>query len=112
MGEEKRSLEPMSDEALVAMKEEAYDFLRAGGSLSWREWESLEDGAKAAFLSAGEKLNIERAVIVGSASQGPLQAALILSHVDGGDLLCQVALDQIDARLGKMVNHEGTVYRP
>lgn len=74
-------------------------FARGGGTVPWTLWSSLGTDTKAAFVAAFEKVRAEEAAAIGIASQGPRQAAQVMSVSDGGDLDCRLALDEYAGRL-------------
>jgi hypothetical protein len=47
---------------------EAKAFLRAGGTLSRGDWETMEEDERAAHVEAGRELALENAVLIGLAS--------------------------------------------
>ena len=68
-------------------------FARAGGIITWDLWSRLGPNTKAGLVAAFERVRAEDAAAVGMASQGPRQAARVLSASDGGDLDCELCLD-------------------
>ncbi len=69
-------------------------FARGGGTVPWNLWKSLGADTRAAFVAAFEKVRAEDAAAIGMASQGPRQAAQVMSVSDGGDLSCRLSLDE------------------
>lgn len=69
-------------------------FARGGGVITWDVWRRLTPDTKAALVAAFERVRAEDAASIGMASQGPRQAARILSASDDGDLECSLCLDE------------------
>lgn len=67
----------------VARYQVALAFLQCG-RFSWAEWSRMGAADRAAATLAGEHLARVRAVMVGNASAGTVEAASILQPVDGG----------------------------
>lgn len=76
-------------------------FARGGGIITWDLWRRLRSDTKAALVAAFERVRAEDAAAHGMASQGKRQAARILSPSDGGDLECEVCLDEFVVQLGQ-----------
>ena len=68
-------------------------FARGGGTITWNVWKRLRSDTKAGLVAAFERVRAEDAALIGIASQGPRQAARVLSPSDGGDLDCELCLD-------------------
>jgi hypothetical protein len=79
-------------------------FLRAGGVLSWNDWERMSAETRAAFVAAGDRLRSEKAGLAGLAAQSPQAAAGILSASDGGDLSARLAISAACDRLAEKVD--------
>lgn len=76
-------------------------FARGGGVITWDVWRCLRSDTKAGLVAAFERVRAEDASAVGIASQGPRQAARVLSASDGGDLDCELCLDEFVETLAK-----------
>lgn len=59
-------------------------FLQAGGTLTLSDWAGLDDTERAAFVSAGKRREVDRALRYGNAARGNLDALRVLAEVDGG----------------------------
>lgn len=89
----------LDDDAYSILVESLRHFLKAGGVVTWDLWRSVTNQTRAALMHAGELVESERAAKYGIASQGQMEAAIVLQEVDGGDLRTQVALDMIAGEL-------------
>lgn len=69
-------------------------FARAGGIITWDLWRRLGSGTKAALVASFERVRAEDAASIGMASQGPRQAARVLSLSDDGELDCELCLNE------------------
>ncbi len=76
-------------------------FARGGGFVSWDLWRRLKADTRAGLVAAFERVRAEDAASIGIASQGPRQAARVLSASDGGDLDCELCLDDFVEKLAK-----------
>ena len=72
---------------------EAYDFLRAGGSLSLSDWLALSDQSAAALVAAGNRIRVEQALRSGLAARSREGAAAVSSEVDGGRAMDVVSVE-------------------
>lgn len=88
----------IGDETRAVLSESAEAFLRAGGVLSFSDWEAFSQETRAAFVDANERVWAERAFMIGVASQGVDGAATIIEKVDGGDTRIRLALDRAVVR--------------
>ena len=79
----------------------AEQFLRSGGVLSLQDWALLGDDSRAAFVVAGERLSIERAVVASIAGLSPESALAMSSALDGGDLQQQTACELIVQKMAQ-----------
>lgn len=77
----------------------AEEFLRAGGVLSWGEWKQLGDASRRAFIKARQRVETERATMLGLAISGPDAALRLYSAVDGGRAAIQKLLADEVVRL-------------
>ena len=75
-------------------------FFRAGGVIDWNLWKRLTADTKAGMVAANERVQAERAAAVGMATQGPRQAARVMSVSDGGELDLNLCLDEFSDQLG------------
>lgn len=85
------NLEPAARAALVVNAENA---LRAGVSISLREWTELGDESRAAFLIAADRLRAVEAYMIGSACRSKMDALAILSKADDGDAYVREMLEK------------------
>ena len=76
-------------------------FARAGGHINWDFWNRLKSDTKAALVAAFERVRAEDAASIGMASQGRREAARVMSASDGGDLDCELCLDDFADQLDR-----------
>ena len=88
-----KSKNGLSAEAFDVLVGHLAMFASAGGIITWDVWTRLRSDTKAGLVAAFERVRAEDAAAVGMASQGPRQAARVLSPSDGGDLDCELCLD-------------------
>lgn len=88
-----KSRDELSAEAFEVLVGHLAMFARGGGIITWDVWRRLRSDTKAGLVAAFERVRAEDASAVGIASQGPRQAARVLSPSDGGDLDCELCLD-------------------
>lgn len=62
-------------------------FLEAGGVYTHAEWKALSDDERAAAHAAGRRLARKRALMLGAAIRGGLEAAIVQAPLDAGDAL-------------------------
>ena len=108
MGQKKttdRRLGKFTKDSLVALSESFELFLRAGGHITYTEWNDIPPEARGALVAAGDRLAVEKAVQYGVASLSPDSAAELLAPYDGGAMKVSLALEranrEIIARLKK-----------
>ncbi len=89
----------LDDAAYDVMVDQLTLFARAGGVITWNLWTRIGTQSRAALIEAFERVKAEEAAAIGLATQGPRQAAQILSAADGGDLSCELALDEFAEKL-------------
>lgn len=94
---------PVPDERLEDMETQAAMFLRAGGSLTMDDWASLNPEGRAAFLSAGGKLDAERCALTGFASQSVENFLSVYGSVDGGQLRAEMGLSAMADRIADRI---------
>lgn len=89
---------------LRELSKRAEGWLRTGAAtISWAEWQQLDEMSKAALEDAGNRLWIERAGLIGLAAAAPEAAVDIMSGIDGGKLRLQVAMARVmDAAARRM----------
>lgn len=80
----------------VARYQVALAFLQCG-RFSWAEWSRMGAADRAAATLAGEHLARVRAVMVGNASRGRIEAASVLEPVDNGETLEQEVIAHVSA---------------
>lgn len=78
------SSEEPSREAMVVMSRDAEAFMRAGGWISWDKWRSLSPESRSAWIDAGNRIAVERAVLSGLASSDRAAAMSMLESLDDG----------------------------
>ena len=94
----------------MVLSRNAECFLRSGGTLTMKDWFGLSDETRSAFVSAGNRIMRDKAVLVGLASQSTYQASLIMSQDDDGEMMVRnilsVVLDsaQVSIESKKEVN--------
>ena len=93
-------------DALDTIRRHAAEFVAAGGVLSWREWRDLSPASRSAFLDARTAYDAQRAVDIGTASQGPQGAAEVLARVDGGALKVRLLLERMAAAGARQIQQE------
>lgn len=79
-------------------------FLQAGGTLTLSDWAGLDDTERAAFVSAGKRREVDRALRYGNAARGKLDALRVLAEVDGGASHDDALLRDAVARLAGLLN--------
>ena len=89
----------MDDDTYCCLVAHLTMFRRAGGWITWDIWRGLRAQTRAALIESCEAVKAEEAAAIGLATQGPRQAAQILSAADGGDLACELALDEFAEKL-------------
>lgn len=89
-----KSSDDLSDAAFDVLREHLALFARAGGVVTWDLWRRLGTDTKAALVAAFERVRAENAASIGMASQGPRQAARVLSLSDDGELDCELCLNE------------------
>ncbi len=89
-----KSRDELSAEAFDVLVGHLAMFARAGGIITWDVWRRLKSDTKAGLVASFERVRAEDAAAAGMASQGPRQAARVLSPSDGGDLDCELCLDE------------------
>tara|TARA_B100000686_G_scaffold145595_1_gene153090 strand:- start:598 stop:942 length:345 start_codon:yes stop_codon:yes gene_type:complete len=87
--------EDLTEEARSVVLKNAEAFLRSNGKLTLRDWYGFSNETKSAFMTAGNRLMRERAVLVGLASQSENYAAQIMSANDGGNMLVKQSIDSV-----------------
>lgn len=87
--------EGLQEEAREVILKNAEAFLRSGGSLSLDDWYGLSSESRAAFVTSGNRLLRERAVLYGLAGQSEHSAAQIMAANDGGDMLISQAIHRV-----------------
>lgn len=85
----------------------ALNFLRAGGTLSLQDYALLSPLSRQAFVAAGELHRREQAVAIGMAAQGALGAAAVLSDVDGGQTVKELACDAVAGQTATHLTRKG-----
>jgi hypothetical protein len=95
----------LSEDARVALMENAELFFRAGGVLSLSEWEGLSDDSRLAFMGAKERFDTNQATLLAmalGASAGSISS--VYSLIDGGEwegeLLLSEATDRLIQKVG------------
>lgn len=66
-------------------------FLRVG-RLSFAEWDGLDLADQAALLLAQKRIDLERAIMVAKAMEGPESIAFMMREVDAGAAQVRVAV--------------------
>jgi len=79
-------LSPESTKTLVDFYE---GFLRVG-RVSSEEWAALDDDERACLLVAQKRIDVERALMIAMALNGPRQ---LMSEVDGGESLVRAVTE-------------------
>jgi hypothetical protein len=92
------------DERLEDMETQAAMFLRAGGSLTMDDWSSMNAEGRAAFLSAGGKLDAERCALTGFAAQSVENFLSVYGGVDGGQLRAEMGLSVMAQRIADRIS--------
>ena len=82
----------LSEEVRGVILKNAEAFLRSGGNLSLDDWYGLSPESRSAFVTAGNRLLRESAVLYGLASQSEHTAAQIMSANDGGDMMIRKSI--------------------
>lgn len=77
-------------------------FLQAGGTLTLRDWADLDEPERAAFVSAGLALEVDRALRAATAAKDEQGALRVLAEVDGGEAHDDALLRDAVARLAGM----------
>lgn len=80
-------------EVIASVCDEAEAYLRAGGVIEPSWWAQLNEVSRAALVKANELIWRERCAMIGQASQGPIEAAMILDEEEGKDALARKAVD-------------------
>ena len=96
-----RDRDSLSADSFDVVVDHLAHFARGGGWVTWDLWRRLKTDTRAALMAAFERIKAEDAAAVGLASQGPKEAAQILSAADGGDLSCELTLDEFVEKLAK-----------
>jgi hypothetical protein len=92
------------DERLEDMETQAAMFLRSGGGLTMDDWASLNPEGRAAFLSAGGKLDAERCALTGFAGQSVDNFLAVYGSVDGGQLRAEMGLSCMADRIADRIS--------
>ena len=102
------SADGIDEVSYMVLSRNAECFLRSGGTLAMKDWFGLSD--RSAFVSAGNRIMRDKAVLVGLASQSTYQSSLILAQDDDGEMMVRnilsVVLDsaQVSIESKKEVN--------
>jgi len=97
----------LPEEARDVILQNAESFLRSGGTLILDDWYGFSPDTKSAFVTAGNRITRERAVLSGLASQSDNYAAQIMAANDGGDMLVQQAIQSVLRVAQKRIEGKG-----
>ena len=86
--------EYFTEEFAEQLLAEAEIFRRAGGVITSADHKTMGDPEYTALIEAGEKIQLEQAVLIGMASQSREAAARMHAPLDGGDGVIEVELDK------------------
>ena len=102
----------LSEDAAKVMGIYAENFLRVGGHIDWHFWISLSEESKGVFLAAQERIDLERAILFGAATQGTSQIAAMARPIDGGAAETRLALTRaVDSAADRLNDDETEVRR-
>jgi len=102
-----RTTKEMSAQSFDVLVDHLAVFARGGGMITWDLWRRLKSDTKAALVAAFDRVRAENAASIGMASQGPRQAARILSASDDGELECALCLDEFMEDLTTLTEFSG-----
>lgn len=90
---------PLSETELELVTADVEGFLRAGGAFTWTEWRLFNVQERNCAIAAGNKIALERALLLAAANQGPDAAAQLAAPLDGGQMIADHVVAAASARL-------------
>ena len=94
----------LSKGQMQTVLESALSFLRAGGVLSFADWESFSPDERAAFETAGTMRDVNDALRIAIACSGEDGRNRVRAEVDDGKSLAQGMVDAAAARLAEKMS--------
>lgn len=96
----------LEDDARALLVEAAENTMRAGVTITLREWMELGPESQSAFITAGDRIRAVTAYLYGCAARSKAEGLAILAKADGGDALIrellekttQIASDRIESK--------------
>ena len=85
--------DPRTQASLEALIKAADGFLRAGGQITLDDWQKLTHAERAAFIAAGDKATINKAIMIGKAIRSEEGMFDLAAQVDGGKLQDEYLFD-------------------